>query len=447
MAVDASSTSSGDTVFNSTMNAEEAAKCRQLAEAALRSGDRAKASRLANKALRMNPSDAATAKLIELLSSSSPSASPNNRNGKRTPSARRRSKSSSARNNDENGSSNNNAKPSSSNEKSYTPAQKSLVDKILKSGNLYDIIGVSSQDAVDEDCLKKAYKKMALQLHPDKCNAPGAEEAFKKVSHAFQVLSDPQKRQRYEASYRSGSSSGSNIFNSGSNFNSNDHDDDRDVFTAEELFEAFFGMGTGTAFFGNDGRLYTSGMRRRRGGGGARQQQQNHYHQRAGSSSENASGNARFFAFLPLILMLGLSMLMSIFQSQISAVSKPRFAFEPTRSPRWGEAQFTLPRMSHGLGVTYYVEQQHAKDFPANTPKLFEFEKSVEDSYMVGLYNECEFEERNKSRRVNAARRRGEGESASRLQSAKIQACESLREIRKTHPKIYQRVHPGFYGT
>ena len=60
-----------------------------------------------------------------------------------------------------------------------------LFCRIRKCQDYYEILGVT-KDASEAD-LKKSYRKMALQFHPDKNNAPGAGEAFKAIGNAFAV--------------------------------------------------------------------------------------------------------------------------------------------------------------------------------------------------------------------------------------------------------------------
>ncbi|XP_064086077.1 dnaJ homolog subfamily B member 4-like [Macrobrachium nipponense] len=60
----------------------------------------------------------------------------------------------------------------------------------------YKILGIS-QDASMED-IKRAYRKMALRYHPDKNKSSDAEERFKAISQAYEILSDVKKRECYD---------------------------------------------------------------------------------------------------------------------------------------------------------------------------------------------------------------------------------------------------------
>ncbi len=60
----------------------------------------------------------------------------------------------------------------------------------------YEVLGV--QKGADDAALKRAFRKLARQFHPDVNAEPGAEAAFKEVGEAYEVLSDPQKRQLYD---------------------------------------------------------------------------------------------------------------------------------------------------------------------------------------------------------------------------------------------------------
>lgn len=60
----------------------------------------------------------------------------------------------------------------------------------------YEVLGVPKAAAKDD--IKGAYRKLALQYHPDRNKSKGAEEKFKEISEAYAVLSDDEKRKRYD---------------------------------------------------------------------------------------------------------------------------------------------------------------------------------------------------------------------------------------------------------
>lgn len=114
--------------------------------------------------------------------------------------------------------------------------------------DLYALLGVSRE--ADADAIKKAYRRKALELHPDR--NPGdqaAEEGFKAASEAYQVLSDPQKRALYDRHGMAGVRAGTGGFQEA-----------QDVFSHfQDIFADFFGFSGGAGF---DPRAYRTAPRR-----------------------------------------------------------------------------------------------------------------------------------------------------------------------------------------
>ncbi|MEP9385108.1 molecular chaperone DnaJ [Nocardioides sp. KR10-350] len=101
----------------------------------------------------------------------------------------------------------------------------------------YELLGVD-RDA-DDAAIKKAYRKLARQYHPDVNPDPVSQERFKEISHAYEILSDPQKRAAYD---RGGDPFGGGFGAQGAGFSFTD------------IMDAFFGGAAGGAASGRGPR-------------------------------------------------------------------------------------------------------------------------------------------------------------------------------------------------
>ena len=93
----------------------------------------------------------------------------------------------------------------------------------------YEVLGVDR--AADEAAIKKAFRRLARELHPDvNTSDPRAEEKFKEAAEAYEILSDAERRRTYDAFGHDGLRSGGFHSRAGSG-------------GIEDIFEAFFGRG------------------------------------------------------------------------------------------------------------------------------------------------------------------------------------------------------------
>lgn len=107
----------------------------------------------------------------------------------------------------------------------------------------YEVLGLAKGASADE--IKRAYRKLARQYHPDVNKEAGAADKFKEINEAYQVLSDPKKRSQYDYYGTAGPGAGAGGFGGFEGFDFNG--DFGNFGDFGDLFDAFFGGQRGGA--------------------------------------------------------------------------------------------------------------------------------------------------------------------------------------------------------
>ncbi|KAI8600168.1 hypothetical protein EDD21DRAFT_377899 [Dissophora ornata] len=412
------------------VNKDEALRCLEIARRHLSSGNYSSARKFGGKSASLFPTPEATAFLAKVdreeASSSPASASSSSSFSSSTnPSTPSSTKSSPNPGSGASSSARPNSAPPRPRstpvdhkpvEREYTPENVAAIKKIRSSGgDFYKVLGVT-KDATEPE-IKKAYRKLALQMHPDKNGAPGADEAFKIVSKAFTVLSDPQKRAIFDQhGPEDGKSTGVNYDRAspmGQGFGSGMQSGFGEEISPEELFNMFFGGGNmggsfHSATFAGPG--FGSHQFRTRGQQTQFRQQRQHPQQQAGGGG-GTSGLSSLIQILPLILLFIISMSSNLFSDSDPSSSNGSSAASDFSLGAHGSYQ--SGRFTGAHHIPYFVnERKFRNTFLAPGEDyldlnrvvdgvkvqqiLTQLETNVENAYLRHMRSECSNETKNK---------------------------------------------------
>ncbi|KAF2002708.1 DnaJ-domain-containing protein [Amniculicola lignicola CBS 123094] len=307
--------------------------------------------------------------------------------------------------NPQNGSANNRQHHDGSAGRAFTVEQKAAVIRIKRCSPTayYEILGLEEvKKTCSESEIKKAYRKLSLLTHPDKNGYEGADEAFKLVARAFQVLSDADKKAKYDRfggdpdsrfPGASSSSAGASPFSGfGRSAGGQRGPSFEEEISPEELFRQFFGGGggfggpfgggifdTGPGFVFNLGG--GPGIRVHQFGGG-RPRRRPDTAAPPGSEQPPTAASA-FSSLLPLLFLFILPLLSSLFSST-PAPTGPSVIFDGPRTPH------TQSRTSLRLKVPYWVQPAEVEDF--NNKKWRKLDDLAENKYVHSINVLCELE-------------------------------------------------------
>ncbi|KAI8918421.1 hypothetical protein DFJ77DRAFT_293660 [Powellomyces hirtus] len=354
-----------------SMNKDEALRCLQISKDKYKEGNTSAALKFATKSISLCETDEGKDWLGFISKMGSTPNSTASKADRPTEARKRTSSTASA------------SEADSSASRSYTPEQVAGIKRIKAckgKGDLYEILGLTKGCSDAE--IKKAYRKLALQFHPDKCGAPGTDDAFKAIGHAFAVLGDSDKRAKYDRfgidsdNSRGGGGGGGAGGMFGQGFGGPQFESE---ISPEDLFNMFFGDMGGP---GMRMHSFTSGpgfrqpsFRRHSHGQGHRQQQQAPQGQLM-----------QFIHLLPVIILFVFPILSAMF-SGLFGDSDPAPTFSFVRSHT-----HNMERKTAARHVPYYVNTRiwNKWKVPRNRPdEVRRYDSEVESEWHRNLQHLC----------------------------------------------------------
>ncbi|KAJ4776004.1 Chaperone protein dnaj 49 [Rhynchospora pubera] len=254
----------------------------------------------------------------------------------------------------------------------YSDEHITVVREIRKNKDYYAILGVEKSSSSEE--IKRAYKKLSLKVHPDKNKVPGAEEAFKSVSKAFNCLNNEQSRRNYD---QTGNENYNYTLQNENFARRRTRRTGRDFFEEEldpdEIFRSFF--------FGSQGGVY---------------HRRNHYRQRNYNENPrpnhvpNPNLNPNPADVQNAVLLIVLICILFVFIMASIPFMEPEYSLQKSRA-------YHIAKATEDRGVEYFVK---GEDFEQRFPKGGDMRESLERSVvrdykgLLGRYCQTELQRR-----------------------------------------------------
>ena len=277
------------------------------------------------------------------------------------------------------------------------------VEVITRARTHYEVL--SLQLAASEGDIKKAYRKKAVLVHPDKCNNdPKADEAFKKVGTAYAILSDEDKRAAYNATELD--AAGRPIPRAQVEARqARQHAAYEQEIRPEDIFNAFFGgpmgmggaMGPGSPFMG--GRVYRNGHATYvRFGGGHPQAQQ---HRRRGDDDDGGGNGGGGLSLHSLLNLLPLLMLLLFSMTQLGGRSESVYSLSHDLERGFTQKMTTqMGKFDLTPNVPYFIRPNSdvARRMDYDGHFRLRLEREVDREAVNHYYRGCEQEKVTKQR-------------------------------------------------
>ena len=226
--------------------------------------------------------------------------------------------------------------------------------ELLKKKDYYDLLNIKKGATPEE--IKKAYKKQAIKFHPDKNHSKLAEECFKKISEAYQCLSDPEKKSFYDK-YGNEEEFRQRYYQAHQHY-----EEEMDPY---DIFEILFGIPN------------VQGRGRRRNRNYYRNQHAHNVHFND-FGTINVRGNSLLMIFIPFLLMIVIQILPEIFK-----LFKPSPLYQFTRN-----ADYRYNKKTSKNYINFYVNDKFLNKYP-NNEDYKSIESKIEKEYLDYLYTNC----------------------------------------------------------